>query len=675
MKKEVIKTISDAGIVEWFKIGEYTRVHTTLEDLKKIGFTRLRTGISWADWHQQGSEEWYDWLFEAIGSSGIELLPCFLYTPPSLGESPKVSSPPINLKSYADFIDIMITRYGHYFEWLELWNEPNNILEYDYTLDYSWHKFTEMIKNAAFWAKQRGKKTVLGGLSPVDPNWLQMMANRGLLNYIDAVGIHGFPDVFDQQWTSWKDKINTIQNVLDKNHLNIEIWISEAGFSTWQHDEVKQWQEFKKVMQYHNGRVYWYGLTDLHPEHATVGGFHLDEREYFFGMKKHDGTPKLLYRLLVRDGLSSIYLSYPISKQYKIEDREKYILITGGAGFIGTNLATRLLSEGKKVMIYDNLSRDGVIRNLEWLKEEYKERLIIQIADILEYKVLAECIKNAEQVFHLSAQVAVTSSVTNPQYDFEVNIRGTLNVLEAIRESAHKPPLIFTSTNKVYGELSNLSLQKHKARYQPESFVFETNGVDESQPLNFHSPYGCSKGAADQYVLDYVRCFGLRAVVFRMSCIYGPHQCGNEDQGWVAHFIIRSLEDKELIIYGDGRQVRDILFVEDLISAFLLAQENIHHLSGAAFNIGGGNKNTVSLLELIGLIEDKTGKKPKVLFKNWRIGDQRYYVSNTNAFSELTGWKPRYSVRRGFEKMLSWLCKTRSFSLSSKKIVPNIVQL
>lgn len=656
MASKTESNLPTAGILEWFRPGEYKRVEQTIEDLKALGVDHLRTGVSWADWHVEGAEEWFDWFFKTL-SQHVEILPCFLYTPPSLGIVPKTSAPPKYLKSYADFIDIMISRYGDYFEWVELWNEPNNRLEYDYTLDYSWNKFATMIIMAAYWAKQCGKKTLLGGMSPIDPNWLHMMFDKNAMENIDAIGIHGFPDVFDQQWSGWESNIKNIREVLQQNKADhIEIWISEAGFSTWQHDEIKQYEEFKKLLNTGVSRVYWYSLYDLDPKHSTVGGFHLDEREYSFGLKKADGSEKLLYKLLAKGGVENIHRHHYAQKTYKREDNEPYILITGGCGFIGTNLSKHFLKEGRKVMVYDNLSRPGVEYNLQWLKKRYPDQLIIQVADIKEEKILEECIKHAEVIFHFSAQVAVTSSLENPNHDFEVNMKGTFNLLEAVRKSAHRPPVFFTSTNKVYGTLSSVKLKSSKDRYIPIDEHYRKFGVDESQYLEFHSPYGCSKGAADQYILDYARSFGLRSAVFRMSCIYGPHQFGTEDQGWVAHFMISALQGKPITIYGNGKQVRDILFVEDLVDAFVLAWKNIEKVSGHVFNIGGGPGNTISLLELLNVISaDPEIGEQDVRFEKKRIGDQYYYVSDIRKFGEMTGWKPRYDVRNGTGKLLEWL--------------------
>ncbi|MBV8664230.1 MAG: NAD-dependent epimerase/dehydratase family protein, partial [Hyphomicrobiales bacterium] len=254
------------------------------------------------------------------------------------------------------------------------------------------------------------------------------------------------------------------------------------------------------------------------------------------------------------------------------EERADKVLITGGAGFIGTNLAHRLATAGRSVLIYDNLSRPGVKRNLARLRRAHPRRVAVEIADIRDLGSLRRAVDRAAQIFHFAAQVAVTTSLSAPAEDFAVNAWGTLNLLEAMRLRDDPPPLVVTSTNKVYGGLGDLDITALPTRYAIASGARYERGVDERRPLDFHSPYGCSKGAADQYVLDYARSFGLRTLVFRMSCIYGPHQCGNEDQGWVAHFLLQALAGAPITLYGDGRQVRDVLFVDDLVDAFLLAE-------------------------------------------------------------------------------------------------------
>jgi len=335
-------------------------------------------------------------------------------------------------------------------------------------------------------------------------------------------------------------------------------------------------------------------------------------------------------------------------------------LITGGAGFIGTNLAFRLLAAGKPVIIFDNLGRPGVERNLEALHAAYAPLLSIHIADIRDQRALSGALAQADQVFHCAAQVAVTTSLSDPFTDFEINARGTLNLLEALRAMENPPSLIFTSTNKVYGALPDIVLQLKGDHYEPADPHLRSNGISEQRPLDFHSPYGCSKGAADQYVIDYARTFGLPAVIFRMSCIYGPHQHGNEDQGWVAHFLIRTLKGRSITIYGDGKQVRDVLFIDDLVDAMLLAQANIRSLTGRSFNIGGGPANTLSLLELLGLIGRIQGVSPAVSFEMTRPGDQRFYVSDIGAFSQATGWRPTVTVAEGLERLHRWLVESRS---------------
>jgi CDP-paratose 2-epimerase len=335
------------------------------------------------------------------------------------------------------------------------------------------------------------------------------------------------------------------------------------------------------------------------------------------------------------------------------------VLITGGAGFIGTNLAHRLLSAGRPVLLFDSLARPGVEQNLRWLHDTHGQGVEIEIADTRNAKAVRRAVDRASQVFHFAAQVAVTTSLTDPLEDFEVNARGTLNLLEAIRAQSTRPPLVFTSTNKVYGSLEDVELRRQHLRYEPTDPALRETGVSEARALDFHSPYGCSKGSADQYVLDYARTFGLPAIVFRMSCIYGPHQFGTEDQGWVAHFLIQALEGRPITLYGDGRQVRDILCVDDLVEAFLLAQEHMASQRGQAFNIGGGPANTVSLLELLDLIGQMLDRTPEIEFDDWRPGDQRYYVSDTGKFQRSTGWQPRVGVRQGLKLLSDWLTASR----------------
>lgn len=652
------------GILEWFHQGDKDHVNKAIEQLNTLGITQLRTGISWADYHTPEGEAWLEWLIPTL-SAHVQVLPCLLYTPPSIGLTSKTSSPPRHPEYFADFTDKFLQRYGEYFEWVELWNEPNNTSEYDFRLDPHWDIFCNMISWAAKEVRKHGKKVLLGGMSPVDPGWLGYMYEKGLMNTIDAVGIHGFPDTFDTDWPGWDAVVDNIQGVINHHQGTQKVWITETGFSTWQQKESKQLKLFIDALHAPVERVYWYCLNDLDMNRPTVDGFHVDDREYYFGLVSHANTPKLLYRMLQEHGMDSLDQLQWIARPYiTIPKQQKSVLITGGAGFIGTNLADRFLSEGKSITILDNLSRPGVEKNVDWLKNKHKQNLNIKVADIRNAYKVREAVNQAEFVYHFAAQVAVTTSCEQPVEDFQINVQGTLNVLEAIRKSAHQPPMVLTSTNKVYGKLPELNLRSSDQRY-----LMRDDGVDESQHLDFYSPYGCSKGAADAYVLDYARIYGLKTVVFRMSCIYGPHQFGTEDQGWVAHFLIQALKGNPLTIYGNGKQVRDILYVEDLVNAFQLVYNNIDTLAGQAFNIGGGAKNSISLKELMLFIETLTGEKINCHYDDWRPGDQKYYVSNTHKFMDMTGWKPTYTVSEGVQQLYHWLVDASVVNLAKKSVI------
>lgn len=338
------------------------------------------------------------------------------------------------------------------------------------------------------------------------------------------------------------------------------------------------------------------------------------------------------------------------------------VLVTGGAGFIGSNLADRLAGDGHRVRIYDALSRPGVQANLDWLIARHGDRIEPVIADIRDEARLADAAAGAQAVFHMAAQVAVTTSLIDPREDFAINIAATVGLLEALRTRAPDVPLIFASTNKVYGDLSDLDMVLADDAYRPADPVIHAHGVDERRPLDFHTPYGCSKGAADQYVLDYARSFGLRAAVLRMSCIYGRRQMGTEDQGWVAHFLIRALEGRPITLYGDGFQVRDILDVSDAVAAYLSVWRNIDAVSGGAFNLGGGPGNAVSLRRLLGHIGGLLGHEVDVSFSDWRAGDQRYFVADTRAAEAALGLGPKVEWRDGVAELARWLAQERGLA-------------
>jgi CDP-paratose 2-epimerase len=330
------------------------------------------------------------------------------------------------------------------------------------------------------------------------------------------------------------------------------------------------------------------------------------------------------------------------------------VLVTGGAGFIGTNLACSFLEEGRQVTLLDNLSRAGVRDNLAYLQSKFGAKITFHEADVRDRAAVRAAVAAADVIFHFAAQVAVTTSLNDPLGDFGVNAVGTLNMLEAARLSARHPTLLFTSTNKVYGALENVEVARRGSQYEPVDPELALHGVNERRPLDFHSPYGCSKGSADQYVIDYGRCYGFRTVVFRMSCICGPHQQGTEDQGWVAYFVKKILNEEPITIYGDGLQVRDVLFVTDLVRAFRLATAARGVSESSVFNIGGGVAQAASVLEVIDLIEKISGVKARVGFGASRTGDQRWYISNHDRFTEATGWTPKIGLRETIERLVDW---------------------
>jgi CDP-paratose 2-epimerase len=341
---------------------------------------------------------------------------------------------------------------------------------------------------------------------------------------------------------------------------------------------------------------------------------------------------------------------------------QRPVLITGGAGFIGSNLAHRLAADGHRVLVYDALSRAGVDTNLDWLKREYGNRVQAIIADVRDSAQLGEAAASAKAVFHMAAQVAVTTSLVDPGDDFSTNILGTFNLLEALRTRAPATPIIFASTNKVYGDLADLEFVRDGDAYRPVDAEIRAHGISEARPLDFHTPYGVSKGAADQYVLDYARSFGLKTAVLRMSCIYGRRQMGTEDQGWVAHFLIRALEGKPITLYGDGYQVRDILDVSDAVAAYVSAWQNIDAVSGTAFNLGGGAGNAVSLRVLLGHIEKLIGRRVDVSYSDWRAGDQQYFVADTRRAEQVLGLGPKVDWRTGVARLARWLAEARGLN-------------
>jgi len=332
--------------------------------------------------------------------------------------------------------------------------------------------------------------------------------------------------------------------------------------------------------------------------------------------------------------------------------------ITGGAGFIGANYVNRLLERGEKVTIYDNLSRAGSRRNLTWLQDKFgQDGFQLVIGDVRDASLVRNSCLSADIILHLAAQVAVTTSVVDPREDFEVNAGGTFNLLEAARLNDRSPVFLYASTNKVYGGMENVRVVEDDTRWR---YADLPQGCPETQPLDFHSPYGCSKGAGDQYVRDYARIYNLPTVVLRQSCIYGPRQFGVEDQGWLAWMIIAAVTGRQLTIYGDGKQIRDVLHVDDLLDAYDNVIARIGEVKGSIYNLGGGPENTLSVWTEFGpLLEELLGKSIPVARRDWRPGDQKVFVADIRKAAAELGWKPKVGVREGVGKLFQWVMENK----------------
>lgn len=666
-------TQPELGFVEWFRQGEHLRVEAAIKGMRTAGVKRLRSHLSWAEYHAPGGVEWFDWLIPRLGGS-FDLLPCVHYTPPSLSRTGSASGAPENLKDYADFLDIVLTRYGEHFRDVELWNEPNNLLDWDWRIDHDWQLFCEMVGGAAHWVQHRGWRAVLGGPSPFDTHWLNLMGQRGVLNVVSAIGLHGFPGTWDSEnsvWRGYDQHLAEAREILARYNPTCEIWITEAGYSTWRNDDAEQVRRFREAQNAPADRLYWYGWQDI-PQHIPVQeGLYFDPRHYHLGVTDAEGRPKLLRRLLERSAAGDLDATFEQQAAPALRLKpvgEQPVVVFGGAGFIGANLADRLVRDGETVLVFDNLSRPGVERNLSWLKARHGAKIEASLSDIRDQNAVSEVLKGAKAAFHLAAQVAVTDSLTDPRHDFAVNAYGTLTVLEALRQQAPEIPLVFASTNKVYGSLSDIPMQESEGSHLPADAACRRYGISEARPLDFCTPYGCSKGAADQYVLDYAHSYGLRTAVLRMSCIYGPRQFGTEDQGWVAHFLIKALKGQPITIFGDGKQVRDILHVRDAVEAYCQLRSGIDSLAGQVFNLGGGPANAVSLNRVLAEIGAILGSEPDLRFEDWRPGDQPYFVADTRALTAATGWRATLDWVDGLRDLAAWA--RSEFGLSQQATAP-----
>jgi CDP-paratose 2-epimerase len=524
-----------------------------------------------------------------------------------------------------------------------------------------------MIGAAAHWTQQRGWKPVLGGPCPFDPNWLELMGKRGVLATVSAVGFHAFPGTWDSEaggWLGYDAHLATMRSVLDRHNPAAKIWITEAGYSTWRNDDAAQVEHFRQALAAPADRLYWYGWQDIPRSVPVQQGLYFDPRHYHLGVTDTAGRPKMLRRRLETGGIEALRRPAKLHAPRIVRETAP-VAIFGGAGFIGANLADSIMGDGNDVIVFDNLNRQGVERNLNWLASRHGPHLHFVAGDIRDAGAVAAIIDVAGAVFHLAAQVAVTSSLVDPQDDFAVNAQGTLTVLESIRRLAPTTPLIFASTNKVYGNLVDLEMEELADRYVPVSKRVRSRGVNETRPLAFCTPYGCSKGTADQYVLDYAHSFGLRTAVLRKSCIYGPRQFGTEDQGWVAHFLIRALRNEPVAIYGDGKQVRDVLHVKDAVAAYRSVLANIDMIAGQAFNVGGGVENAVSLKMVLKEISEITGRATVFEYGEPRTGDQLYFVADTTRLADAVGWGASVGWREGLRDLAKWLASDLGLSVDT----------
>ena len=637
-----------AGVLEWFRPGEHERVERVLDELHALGVERLRSGVSWADYVDEGGEAWYDWLLPRLADE-VELLPCVLYTPPSHAVVPRIQAPPRRPRDYADFLDVLLTRHGSCFEHVELWNEPNNLNDWDWTLDPEWEVFSEMLGDAAHWVRERGWKPVLGGMCPTDPHWLDLMGERGLLDLFAAVGLHAFPGSWETIWDGWEATVERAREVLDRHGCGAEVWITETGYSTWRNDELGQAQVFLDALRAPVERVYWYAAEDLASDRSACDGFHVDVRHYHFGLYDAEGGPKLLARLLAQGGVDEVESVARAAAPPRRPAAGPRTLVTGGAGFVGSSLVESLLAEGRRVRVLDSLARPGSEGNLKRLRAEHGGRVEVELADVRDPLVLRRAVEGVEAVFHLAAQTGVAASLGDPVHDFSVNVEGTVRLLDELRRLPEPPFLLFASTSAVYGTLADVPLVRRGERWQPADETLARRGVSEQRPLDPRTPYGCSKGAADRYVLDAAASFGVPATVLRLSAVYGPDGHGDEDENPLAHVLGRALAGAPVTIHGDGAQVCDLLRVDDLVEAMLACREA--DVAGRAFNVGGGPERAVSVRELLGLVDELAGGLPEVRRAPERAGSPRWYVSDTRLLQAATGWLPRAALADGVEEL------------------------
>ncbi len=599
------------GFTQGFALGDNETVTAALQRLQTLGVRHLRLPIPESLSETQAGRLWIDRLLARLGSQ-LEVMPYLV-----AGRTDTVP----------DWVRHVFTQFHSAVEAVEICASGPGL---------------QALGEAA---RAAGCRPVLSRPTEGATAWLNEAGSTGALAAYDAVGLHHSAKTTGNQ-AAWSAALAEIGQVAHRFNPELAIWVTQTGYAAWRHDAARQAQSFVEAAAVPADRVFWSTLFDQ-PDTASS-----DPGHAHCGVFDQTGQPKLLGRLL-EGGMAEVERVLATERRLKLPaiTATRPVLVTGGAGFIGANLADRLAAEGHHVHIYDALARAGVERNLHWLARRHPSRVSFALGDLRDEAALTEAGTRAEAVFHLAGQVAVTTSMVQPMADFAVNARGTLALLEALRLHNPAAPLVFASTNKVYGDLADIDLVREGESYLPSRADVRANGVSEQRPLCFHTPYGCSKGTADQYVLDYAHSFGLRTAVLRMSCIYGERQLGTEDQGWVAHFLLKAIASKGLTIYGDGRQVRDVLHVGDAVAAYLSAWSRIDAIAGRAYNLGGGPANAISLLQLVAHIEDLLGRRVDVSFSDWRPGDQRYFVADTEAARRDLALAPALGWRAGIARL------------------------
>lgn len=615
------------GISGWLQPGAYGAAEQFLDESRALRAQYLRLAITVGQWDRREGRVWIRWLAKAASSFEFTLA-LYRHVPTA---APAL--PPVRIgeaAAYRRIIEELGEELATRCAWLELADPLGPPVWPD----------ASSACGALFDALRlpSGLRWCLGGL-PLDSAWVNTARANGVLRSAAALAFsHWSPDqdveplvaaVGDaagaqQARALWLTPIRLPAKAVEAGRLGACIGACV------------------ELLESAADRFYFPLRPALTPQHHAPGD-------------PAAGAEALAARLL-RDGggaaLRGLHERLEVGRRARVTDHD---LVIGGAGFVGCNMAARLAASGRNVLVLDNLSRAGTEHNLSWLSRRFPHQIRALIADIRDEEAVDYAVERAQRVFHFAAQVAVTTSLTYPRHDHQVNATGTLNVLEALRRRREPPPLLFTSTNKVYGELADIALQLTASGYQPLDPAIRATGIDERRPLALCSPYGCSKGAADQYVLDYARSYGLPAVVFRMSCIYGPRQFGNEDQGWVAHFVRQTLAGGEITLYGDGHQIRDVLFVDDLVEAALRVLERLPTTAGEVFNIGGGAGQVLSLNGLLQLLGRLHGTTPAIHLEDWRPSDQRYYVSDSAKLYRTTGWRPEVSVEQGVYRLYEWM--------------------